>query len=129
MNIGFIADHVVKPQFTAGSNYDATIVASVDKDSGFTLEFSFAELSAPAYWHFNVALAETDAKSITAKRIALDELKGLMDLIEDQFDEPIGCTDDLVGKTVTLRLLSQPDSSLPKCALPIASKRGNKLAI
>ena len=125
MNIGFIASHVVKPQFTAGSNYDATIIASVDKDSGFTLEFSFAELSVPAYWHFNVDLEETDAKSIVAKRIALDELKGLVDLI----GEPITDSQDLVGKTVTLRLLSQSDSNLPKLAVPIASKRGNKLAI
>ena len=125
MNIGFIADHVVKPQFTAGSNYDATIIASVDQDSGFTLEFSFAELSVPAYWHFNVDLEETDAKAITAKRIALDELKGLVDLI----GEPIEDTQDLVGKAVTVRLLSQSDSNLPKLTLPIASKRNCSLAI
>jgi hypothetical protein len=120
MNIGFIANHVVKPAFTAGSTYDATIIASVDKDSGFTLELSFDELSTPAFWHFNVAHESADAK-----RISSDELKGLINLIP----EPIAESADLVGKKVRVRLLSQTDSALPKCALPVLSKRANSLAV
>jgi hypothetical protein len=120
MDLSFMANHVVQPQFTAGSSYDATIVASVDKDSGFTLELSFAELSVPAFWHFNVAHESEDAK-----RISADELKGLI----DQIGEPIAQSSELVGKTVHVRLLSQQDSALPKCALPVQTKRGNQLSL
>jgi len=135
MDIGFIAEHTVKPQFVAGQNYEGTIEAIEDKESGFTARIGFEALSTPAFWHFNVAPitdkalegldAEEQRKKVTTKRIADDELKGVI----DQLEEPVTDSQELVGKKILVRLTSQPDSSLPSCGLPIASKKGNKLAI
>lgn len=120
MNIGFMKDHSVKPAFKAGGNYEAKIIAATDKDSGFTLELEFAELSVPGFWHFNVA-----HESETAKRISMDELHGLL----EQTGE-INETAALVGQTIQVRLLSQPDSALPRCALPVAkAKAGGSLSL
>ena len=119
MDIGYIANHTIKPSFVAGQNYEATIVEATDKESGFTLELMFEELRTPAFWHFNVA------KEGTAKRIADDELKGLT----DQIGEPITDSAQLVGKAVTVRLTSQSDSNLPAVGLPIAKRKGASLAI
>jgi hypothetical protein len=120
MDISFIADHEVKPQFTAGANYEGTITEVDDKDTGVTIRLQFEEISTPAFWHFNLTNENEDAK-----RISMDELKGVM----DQLDEPVKDSAELVGKKITVRLVSQSDSSLPKCALPVQTKRGNALAL
>ena len=135
MDIGYIADHKIKPAFVAGSNYEAKIVAVEDKESGFTVQVEFEELSVPGYWHFNVApvtpemlaglTPEDQRKKLTTKRIADDDLKGVI----DQLGIEIADSAELLGKTLNVRLTSQPDSQLPSLGLPIASKKGNKLAI
>ena len=135
MDIGYIVDHKIKPPFVAGQDYEAKVVAVEDKDSGFTVEVTFDKLSIPGFWHFNVALVtaemlaglteEEQRKKHTTKRIADDELKGIV----DQLGEAITDSQQLVGKTLNVRLLSQSDSTLPSLALPIASKKGNKLVI
>ena len=113
MNIGFMSSHTVKPSFKAGGVYEATVVSVTDKDSGFTLELSFDELSVPGFWHFNVS-----HESETAKRISRDELAGVLTQVGE-----ITETSELVGKGLSVRLLSQADSALPRCALPVAKAK------
>jgi hypothetical protein len=112
MDISKINEHTIKPQFIAGNSYKGKIVKVQDKPSGFTATIEFPELSVPGFWHFNVA-----CESEVAKRIAMDELKGLV----DQIGEEINDTAELLGKEITVRLTSQADSTLPNCSLPLAS--------
>jgi hypothetical protein len=112
MDITAINTHTVKPQFIAGNNYKGKVTKVVDKPSGFTATIAFEEVSVPGFWHFNVA-----CENETAKRIAMDELKGLV----DQIGEPINDSAELLGKEITVRLTSQADSTLPNCSLPLAN--------
>jgi hypothetical protein len=113
MDISHVANHTVLPQFVAGNNYSGLITEVKDKPTGFTLRVTFTDISAPGIWHFNIAhTAKPDAQ-----RIAMDQLKGLI----DQIGEPIATTADLVGKQVTLRLTASPTSALPNCGLPTAT--------
>jgi len=111
MDISFINSHTVKPQFVAGNNYKARIIKVEDKASGCTLSLGFEDISVPAFWHLNISHT-----SETAKRIAMDDLKGIVDMIE----KPIAQTPDLVGEIITVRLTAQKDSNLPSCGLPLA---------
>jgi hypothetical protein len=112
MDISAINAHTVKPQFVAGNSYKGKITEVKDKPSGFTARIAFAEVSVPGYWHFNVA-----SENETAKRIAMDELKGLT---EQMGIESITDSAELLGKEVTVRLTSQGDSTFPNCSLPLA---------
>jgi hypothetical protein len=121
MDLSWIAEHVVKPAFTAGSNYDGIIVEALERDSGLTLKIEFAELSTPGVWHLNL-----ENENETAKRIARDDLKGIVEQI-GEID--LSDAQNLVGKALSVRLTTQPDSQLPRCGLPIASKRAGSLAL
>jgi hypothetical protein len=112
MDIAFINEHTVKPQFVAGNNYKAIIAKVEDKASGITLGLRFEDISVPAYWHLNISHT-----SEVAKRIAMDDLKGIVDMIET----PVATSADLVGKEITVRLTAQTDSNLPSCGLPLAT--------
>jgi hypothetical protein len=112
MDISSINGHTVKPQFTAGKSYKGVIKEVKDKPSGFTATIVFPELSVPGFWHFNVA-----CENETAKRIAMDELKGVCDQLAIT---EITSTEELLGKEIEVRLTSQGDSTLPNCSLPLA---------
>jgi hypothetical protein len=120
MNIAFIAAHTIKPAFVAGQVYEGTIVEMDEKESGVTMRLDFEDLSGPAFWHFNLLSESEDAK-----RISMDEFKGVTDQIGGELNDSA----DLIGKKLKVRLLTQTDSALPKCALPVVSKRANSLAV
>lgn len=121
MDLSFIADHEVKPPFVAGQNYEATITEALVVETGLTLKLDFEELDIPGTWHLNL-----DNENETAKRIARDDLKGIVDQV-GEID--LSNAQNLVGKKITTRLTTQSDSQLPRCGLPIATKRGNSLAL